>query len=280
MKQGKEHLINKLVKALYGLRQAPRAWYAKLNKCLEILGFERCPYEHAVYTKREGDDVLIVGVYVDDLLITGSKLSVIEMFKKQMSSVFEMTDLGELKYYLGIEVHQGRDFIEIKQTGYAKRILERAGFAGCNSSKYHMDPSIQINKDEGGKRVNATDYKSLVGCLRYLVHYISYAVGIVSRYMEEPTVLHLEAVKRILRYIKGTVHYGLTYAKGSGNHMLTRFSDSDLAGQIDDRKSTGGMVFYLNESMITWMSQKQKCVALSSCEAEFMAATAAACQGI
>lgn len=146
-----------------------------------------------------------------------------------------------------------------------------------------MDPSLQICKDENGKKVNATDYKSLVGCLRYLVHTrpdISYAVGIVSRYMEQPTVLHLDAVKRILRYIRGTIHYGLVYSKGSGNHLLTGFSDSDLAGHVDDRKSTSGMVFYLNESMITWMSQKQRCVALSFCEAEFMAATATACQGI
>lgn len=93
-------------------------------------------------------------------------------------------------------------------------------------------------------------------------------------------VLHLDAVKRIIRYIKGTIHYGLVYSKGSGNHLLTGFSDSDLAGHVDDRKSTSGMVFYLNESMITWVSQKQRCVALSSCKAEFMAATATVCQGI
>ncbi|XP_074342859.1 secreted RxLR effector protein 161-like [Apium graveolens] len=113
-----------------------------------------------------------------------------------------------------------------------------------------MDPSVQISKDEGGKKVNATDYKSLV------------------------------AVKRVLRYIKGTTHYGLVYSRNSGNHLLSGYSDSDLAGQIDDRKSTGGTVFYLNESMITWISQRQRYVALSSCEAEFMAATVAACQEI
>lgn len=245
--------------------------YAKLNKCLESFGFVRCPYEHVVYTKKEGDDVIIVGVYVDDLLITGSKAAVVEDFKKQMSSMFEMTDLGELSYYLGIEVQQGNGFIELKQAGYARKILEKAGMASCNASKYPMDPSLQICKDKDGKKVNATDYKSLVGCLRYLFHTrpdISYAVGIVSRYMEQPTVLHLDTVKRILRYIKGTIHYGLVYSKGSRNHLLTGFSDSDLADHVDDRKSTSGMVFYLNESMITRMSQKQRCVALSSCEAD------------
>ncbi|XP_074363616.1 secreted RxLR effector protein 161-like [Apium graveolens] len=98
--------------------------------------------------------------------------------------------------------------------------------------------------------------------------------------MERPTELHLNAVKRICRYVKGTLHYGLVYKRGQGNYILSEFSDSDLAGSTDDRKSTGGMAFYLDENLITWVSQKQRCVALSSCEAEFMAATAAACQAI
>ena len=99
------------------MRQAPRALYTKLNKCLESLGFTRCPYEHAVYTKKEGDDILIIGVYVDDFLITGSNISIIETFKRQMSSKFEMTDLGKRSYHLGIEVEQGLGYIELKQTG-------------------------------------------------------------------------------------------------------------------------------------------------------------------
>lgn len=146
-----------------------------------------------------------------------------------------------------------------------------------------MEPRFQLNKDESGKPVDSTLYKSMVGGLRYLVYTrpdVAFAVGIMSRFMERPTTMHLSAVKRILRYIKGTLEYGLVYTKGSGNYLLCGYSDSDLAGQVDDRKSTGGMTFYLNESLITWVSQKQRCVALSSYEAEFMAATAAACQGI
>ncbi|XP_074360200.1 secreted RxLR effector protein 161-like [Apium graveolens] len=98
--------------------------------------------------------------------------------------------------------------------------------------------------------------------------------------MERPTVTHLTAAKRILRYVKGTLNFGLIYTKGQGNYLLSGFSDSDLAGNVDDRKSTGGVAFNLDESFITWISQKQRCVALSSCEAEFMAATAATCHGI
>lgn len=194
-----------------------------------------------------------------------------------------MSDLGRLSYYLGIEVEQGEGYIELKQAGYARKLLEKAGLADCNPVRYPMDPKEQLSKDEGGKKVDATWYKSLVGGLRYLVHTrpdIAFSVGIVSRYMEQPTTQHLNAVKRILRYVKGTQNYGLIYSKKGGNNILTGYSDSDLAGGLDDRKSTGGMAFYLNENLITWVSQKQRCVALSSCEAEFMAATAAACQSI
>lgn len=109
---------------------------------------------------------------------------------------------------------------------------------------------------------------------------IAFSVGIVSRYLERPTILHMNAVKRILRYVKGTMQYGLIYARNSGNTVVTGFSDSNLGGMSDDRRSTSGVVYYLNDSLISWVSQKQRVVALSSCEAEFMAATAAVCQGI
>lgn len=267
-KQGKEHLVYKLFKALYGLRQAPRAWYSKLNSYLEEIGFKRCPYEHGVYTKRDGNKILIVGIYVDDILETGTDLSVIQSFKNQMNAKFGMSDMGLLSYYLGIDVRQNNGCIELRQTGYAKKVLERAGLADCNPTKFPMDPKEIITKDESGKGVNSTEFKSLVGGLRYLVHTrpdIAYSVGIVSRYMERPTVLHLNAVKRILRYIKGTLEFGLVYSKDGGNNMLSGYSDSDHAGNTDDRKSTGGMAFYLNESLVTWVSQKQRCVALSSC---------------
>lgn len=166
---------------------------------------------------------------------------------------------------------------------YAKKVLQRAGLSECNASKYPMEVKLQIDADKDGEAVNSTHYKSLVGGLRYLVYTrpdIAYSVGIVSHYMERPTVMHLNAIKRICRYLKGTLHYGLVYTKGRGNYLLSGFSDSDLAGSIEDRKSTRGMAFYLDESLITWVSQKQRCVALSSCEAEFMTATNAACQGI
>lgn len=131
--------------------------------------------------------------------------------------------------------------------------------------------------------MDATEYRRIIGSLRYLLHTrpdLSYAVGVASRFMERPTVMHFKAVKQILRYIKGTMDYGLVYTAGTGALKITGYTDSDLAGDLDDRRSTGGMVFYINQSLVAWSSQKQKTVALSSCEAEFMAATTAACQAL
>lgn len=190
-----------------------------------------------------------------------------------------------LSYYLGIEVEQSnKEYIELKQAAYTKKILEKAGMDGCNSVKYPIEPKIQLHKDENGKIVNSTDFKSMVGGLRYFVHTspdIAYVVGVVSRFMKRPTVLHLSAVKCILSYIQGTLDFGLIYTRGQGNYLLFGFSDSDLAGNVDDRNSRNGLAFYLNKSLITWMSQKkQKCVAPSSCKTEFMVVKLAACQDI
>ncbi|XP_074336378.1 secreted RxLR effector protein 161-like [Apium graveolens] len=146
-----------------------------------------------------------------------------------------------------------------------------------------MDQKLQLDKDEGGELVDVTEYRCIVGSLRYLTHTrpdISYAVGVVSRFMEQPTMKHNQAVKQILRYIKGTTNYGLSYARGWKNNELSGYTDSDLAGDVVDRRSTGGMCFYLNVNLISWASQKQRVIALSSCEAEYIAATLAACQSI
>lgn len=150
------------------------------------MGFTRCPYEHAVYTRREAGELLVISVYVDDLLVTGTNVAFIERFKERMSNIFEMSNLGKLNYYLGIEVDQGQGYIELKQSGYAKKILERAGMLQYNSTKYPMDPKDQISKEEHGTPVDSTQFKSMVGGLRYLVHTrpdIAYAVGVVSRFI-------------------------------------------------------------------------------------------------
>jgi hypothetical protein len=281
--KGKEQYVLKLSKALYGLRQAPRAWNVKLDKSLKNLGFRRCLSEQAVYTRGNGVDTVILGVYVDDLIVTGGNPEAINFFKRQMMTEFEMTDLGLLSYYLGIEVEQKKDYVTVRQTGYAKKILLQFGMGDCNSTKFPMEPGCKLDADKSGQAVNATEYRKVIGCLRYLLHTrpdLSYSVGVASRFMEKPTIMHTKAVKQIMRYLKGTINLGLVYVQGGCSDKLVGYTDSDHGADVVERRSTGGMAFYLNENLITWCSQKQKTVALSSCESEFMAATAAAKQAL
>ncbi|KAG6471963.1 hypothetical protein ZIOFF_069416 [Zingiber officinale] len=177
----------------------------------------------------------------------------INKFKQQMMTEFEMSDLGLLSYYLGIEVEQQKSRILLRQSTYAKKILSQFKMADCNATKHPMEPKTQLHKDLEGTPVDATEY------------------------MERATTMHHKVVKQILRYLKGTIHFGLAYIKGPPEISIFGYSDSDLAGDLDGRKSTSGMTFYFNESLVSWNSQKQKTVALSSCLAEFMAATTAVC---
>jgi hypothetical protein len=280
---GEEHKVLKLDKALYGLRQAPRAWNAKLDASLHSLGFVRSQTEHAVYRRGGSKELLLVGVYVDDLVITGTSIEEVTRFKAEMTSLFLMSDLGELSFYLGITVQQGSGTITLQQAAYAKKLLQRAGMDDCNSCATPMEARLKLSRTGAGKPVDATHYRSIVGGLRYLVHTrpdISYAVGYVSRFMEAPTSEHLAAVKHLLRYIAGTLSYGVTYRRGQGRQELLGYSDADLAGDVDDRKSTTGMVFFLGRSPISWHSQKQHVVAISSCESEYIAAATTSCQGV
>jgi hypothetical protein len=274
--------VLKLHKALYGLRQAPRAWNAKLHDSLQSLGFERCPLEHALYRRGGCDNFLLIGVYVDDLIITGSDVEEIAKFKEQMHGMFRMSDLGLLSYYLGIEVEQRDGHITLSQASYALKVLEAAGMQDCNLCHTPMDTRLKIGKHNGGDAVDATKYRSVIGSLRYLVNTrpdLAFAVGFASRFMEAPGVHHWALVKQILRYLKGTIRYGCRYSAGSVPNLVG-YSDSDHAGDVDDRKSTSGIVFFLGSSIITWGSQKQKVVAQSSCEAEYIAAATAATQAV
>jgi hypothetical protein len=280
---GQEQKVLRLVKALYGLRQAPRAWYAKLDSSLDSLGFRRCAYDHAVYTRGLGADRLIIGVYVDDLLITGGNIEELKQFKEEMKTTFRMSDLGLLRYYLGLEVSQTQEGIIISQGAYATKILEMAGLMKCNPSQTPMELRLKLSKFSTCPEVDATEYRRIVGALRYLVNTrpdLGFAVGYVSRFMERPTTEHLVAVKRVLRYVAGTMDYGCHYQRKEGGAALLGYSDSDHGADVDGRKSTTGVLFFFGKSAVTWQSQKQKVVALSSCEAEYVAAATASCQGV
>ncbi|XP_047313746.1 uncharacterized mitochondrial protein AtMg00810-like [Impatiens glandulifera] len=175
-------------------------------------GFVKFSQEKVVYMRNHGEEVFIVGVFVDDLIVIGSSIKSVEELKKLMMKEFEMSDLGLLSYYLGIVVDQKKDSIEVKQEVYPKKMWKQFAMEDCNSSKYPMEAKLKFGKDVEGSLVDPKEYRRIIGCLRYLTHTrpdISYAVGIVGRYMEKPTTLHQQEVKHILCYVKGTTIYGI-----------------------------------------------------------------------
>ncbi|CAA7040775.1 unnamed protein product [Microthlaspi erraticum] len=277
-----ESKVYKLRKALYGSKQAPRAWYSRIEGYFMKEKFEKCYYEHTLFVKKEGDSILIVSLYVDDLIYTGNSLTMLEEFKQSMMKEFAMTDLGKMKFFLGVEVIQDGRGIFINQQKYAEETLKKYGMEGCNAVKNPIVPGNKLSRAGGGDAADPTMFKQLVGSLRYLTATrpdLIYSVNLVSRYMENPNEQHLLAAKRILRYVQGTCGFGIRYKQGEGE-KLVGFVDSDYAGDVDDRKSTSGYVFMLGGGAVSWASKKQPIVTLSTTEAEFVAAAYGACQAM
>jgi len=169
-----------------------------------------------------------------------------------MLKKFSMSDLGLLSYYLGIEVKQGEDGITLSQCAYANKILENAGMANCNCTATPMEARLKLSKKIDDDLVKPSEYRSIIGSLRYLVNTrpdSAYSVGVASRFMEAPSIAHWGAVKQIIRYLKGTIGFGCKYAKGDElKPVLLGFSDSDLAGDVVDRKITTGVVVGFTEA--------------------------------
>nr|GEV51639.1 ribonuclease H-like domain, reverse transcriptase, RNA-dependent DNA polymerase [Tanacetum cinerariifolium] len=241
--------VYRLIKALYGLKQALRAWNIKLDNTLKSLDFNKCALEQAIYTKISRDSTIIVGVYIDDLIITGTPKKEIDKFKAQMEEKFKMSDLGLLAYYLGIKVTQAGGNISIKQSAYTNKILKEAGMIDCNETLIPMDPGTRLTKITEGTMVNSTEYQILIGCLRYLLHTrpdLSYSVGLLSRFMQEPKEQHMKAIRQVLRYVKRTKDYGITYKHNKGN-KIHGFSDSSYGVNTQEGKGTNGIIFYYDE---------------------------------
>ena len=269
-----EHKVYKLKKALYGLKQAPRAWYSRIDTYFLKKGFNRSENEHTLYIKSNGNDIIIVCLYVDDLIYTSSSDLLVEEFRQAMMTEFEMTDLGLLHYFLGIEVTQMNDGIFISQEKYVSNLLDKWKMGNCKPMSTPMNTNEKFYVEDGVEKVDAQSYRSLVGSPLYLTTIrpnIMHAVGLISRFMQSPSKMHFGAAKRILRYLSGTRNYGIWYTSSS-NFGLVGYTDSDWAGSIDDRKSTLGYVFSLGSGAVLWCSKKQPIISLSSTEAEYIAA--------
>ena len=272
--------VFKLKKAVYGLKQAPRAWYERFSKYLLENNFKRGLIDKTLFIKQNGKDILVVQVYVDDILFGATNESLCNEFSDLMQKEFEMSMMGELNFFLGLQIKQLKDGIFISQSKYVKELLKKFNMLSSKATNIPMSSTLSLDQDEHGKLVNEKQYRGMIGSLLYLTASrpdIMFSVCLCARFQANPKETHLKAVKRIFRYLNGTKDLGLWYPKGD-NFNLVAYSDSDFAGYKVDRKSTTGHCTFLGSSIISWCSKKQTSVALSTAEAEYMAAAACCSQ--
>ncbi|GJR47254.1 retrovirus-related pol polyprotein from transposon TNT 1-94 [Tanacetum coccineum] len=269
-----------LRKALYGLKQAPRAWYDELSNFLMSKGFTKGTIDPTLFKIKYGEDILLVQIYVDDIIFGSTNPKYSKRFEKLMHSRFEMSLMGEMKFFLGLQIHQSPKGIFINQAKYALEILKKHNMDNCHSIGTPLATKPKLDVDLSGEPVDQSDYRSKIGSLMYLTSSrpdLVQAVCYCARYQARPTQKHLKEVKRIFKYLKGTINMGLWYPKDSG-FELTAFSDADHAGCLDTRKSTSGGIQFLGDKLVSWMSKKQNCTAMSSAEAEYVALSASCAQ--
>jgi hypothetical protein len=278
---GRESHVCTLKKALYGLKQAPRAWYSRIDAYFQQLGFEKSEADPNLYFIVVGEDPLILLLYVDDLFITGAE-RLISSCKESLASEFEMTDIGLMHYFLGLEVWQEPGHIFLGQGKYVCDILSRFQMEDSRPMTTPMITNWKKLHASESQLVDSTLYRQLIGSLMYLVNTrpdICFAVNTLSQFMVELRRVHWVAAKHVLGYLCGTVDYGLDYHRGDGVRLVG-YTDSDWAGCVSDKKSTSGCCFGLGSAVVSWFSQKQKSVALSSAEAGYMAASQASCEAL
>ena len=275
-----EELVCKLHKSLYGLKQAPRNWNKVLDDWLREYGLEPSGADPCVYAMRCADDLLVIVVYVDDLVIGGSNKHVVDQFKCAIAKRFKMKDLGNLLWLLGMEVRRDRvkRILEIHQTAYIDRLLERFGMSKCKPVGTPAEGVLARLPSGDGKP--SSDYRSVVGGLLYAAMVtrpdIAYAVQVLGRHLQASGPEHWTAAMRVMRYLQGTRELGIVYGvDASSGVVLQGYADADWAGDRDTRRSTTGYVFMVAGGTVSWSSKLQPTVALSSAEAEYMAACSA-----
>ncbi len=252
---------------------------------VESLGFEQSQADPCIFVKRHpGGELSIIAVYVDDLIIMTTTTEEMQMIKTSLNKNFKMKDLGILHFCFGTGVEQSEDGIKLSQKQYIEKMLERYGMQDANPVSTPMDLNVKLTIDDGQSNpVDQVRYQSIVGSLLYAAMVtrpdIAQAVGVLSRFNSAPTEAHLTAAKRVLRYLKGTINLTLQYKK-TENTEVTGYSDADWANDMDTRRSTTGNVFIMCGGPISWLSQRQATVALSTAEAEYIALSSASQEAV
>ncbi|GJS31769.1 retrovirus-related pol polyprotein from transposon TNT 1-94 [Tanacetum coccineum] len=266
--------VYKLEKALYGLKQAPRAWYETLSTFLIQNKFARGRIDNTLFIYKSKGEVLLVQVYVDDIIFGSTSYKLCKQFEKLMTKTFEMSMMGELTCFFGLQIKHDDKGISIYQEQYTRNLLKKYEISDSSLVKTLMVPPNNLGPDLAGKSVNETSYKGMIGSLMYLTATrpdIQFSTVLCARYQSNIKESHLIAVKRILRYLKGTPTLGLYYPKCSGFN-LKGYSDLDYAGCNMDRKSTSSACQILGGKLVCWSAKKQQSVDMSLAEAEYVAA--------
>ncbi|GJV04758.1 retrovirus-related pol polyprotein from transposon TNT 1-94 [Tanacetum coccineum] len=290
--------VYRLKKALYGLKQAPRAWYDTLSKFLLANNFFKGAVDPTLFTRKSGKHILLVQIYVDDIIFASTDHNACHIFSKEMSSKFQMSMMGQMSFFLGLQVSQSPRGIFINQAKYALETLKKYGMDLSDPVDTPMVDRLKLDEDLMGIPVDQTRFRGMVGSLMYLTASrpdLVFAVCMCARKQAKPTKKHLEAIKRIFRYLKGTINMGLWYRKDNAM-SLTAYADADHAGSKkhghnpkrqcyftnslcrcdhagcqDSRRSTSGSAQFLGDRLVSWSSKKQRSTAISTTEAEYIA---------
>ena len=283
--KAKEKVL-KLHKALYGLKQSSHKWNQKLIEILNSLNFKQLQSDNCVFTNEVENQQLIKASYVDDLIILTNSLSLKNKLIHQLREHVTIRDLGELKFFLNINIDYNKNAgdIAISQTNYIIEILKRFDMETCNNLNTPLEPSLKLTKAKTKEAVTKSrfQYQEAVGCILYLSQTtrpdLAFAATTLSRFNSCYNKHHVKAVRHVLKYLQGTKDLKLTLTDQV--KTLVRYSDSNLADGIKDKKSTAGYIFFLYGFPVSWSSKRQSCVSGSTCQAEYLAMSRASKEAI
>lgn len=277
-----------LKRSLYGLKQSPRQWYKRFDLFVQTIGFKRSEFDHCLYYQGSmNNNYVFLLLYVDDMLLIGPNLKLLNSIKTTLSNEFDMKDLGNAKRILGMEIKRDRSnsLLLVHQAPYIIKILKKFGVIECKLVSLPLGNHFVLSKEqspaneEEEEYMKNVPYSNAIGSVIYLMVCtrpdLAFTVSTLSRYMSNPGPTHWEALKWLFKYLKGTCNVGLVYKFSTEGVKLKGFTDANYAGDRDNRKSTSSYVFTLCESCISWKSQLQHVVALSTTESEYIAATEA-----
>jgi hypothetical protein len=257
--------------SLYGLRQAPRAWFTKFSEFVISIGFSQSCSDSSLSVLHYSIGTVYLLLYVDDMVLSASSTGLLEHIMAKLKSAFAVKDMGNLKYFLGIDIRRTANGFYLSQANYVDDILERAGMSNCKPVATPADTRPKTSMTDGKPIADASFYRSMAGALQYLTVTrpdITFAVQQTCLHMHSPTDVHLAMLKCILRYVKGTPTLSIAL-RAAPSPELTMYSDADWAGRPDTKRSTSGFCVFYGDALISWSSKRQTTVSRSSAEAEY-----------